>query len=294
VGDLIRDGVAGAAGYIAQPFLNGTVRPHILFPAYVAGFNLIEAFYLAMPFLSWQGIVIGDPLCAPFERKTLSQADIEEGVDPVTELPALFSKGRLAAVAAQSAGIPEKALALSIRAEALLARDDQSGAREAVRAALEISPRFLAALLQRAVLEEIEEDRDAAIETYRQMIAIDSGHIVALNNLAYALAVHRNAPEEALALAERAASRAPSSPTVLETLAWIRYLLKDHVNAARLMERVVRANLPNSEVRMHAAVVFAAVGSRTIAQRELDIALKLNPALATRPDVKDLQALLAK
>jgi len=294
VGDLIRDGVTGAAGYVAQPFLNGTVRPHILFPAYVAGFNLIEAFYLAMPYLSWQGVVIGDPLCAPFERRRLSQSDIEDGGDPVTELPGLFSRRRLAVAAAQWPGIPEKALALHVRAEVLAGRGDRPGARDAIGAALEIAPRFVAALLQRAALDEVEEDRDAAIDTYRQIIAIDGSHMIALNNLAYALAVHRNAPEEALGLAERAVSQAPNSAIVLETLAWIRYLLKDHASAARLMQQVVRANIPNPEVRMHAAVVFAAVGSQSIAQQELAVALKLNPALAERPDVKELQALLAK
>ena len=40
----------------------------MLFPAYLAGFNLIESFYLAIPHLSWQTIVVGDPLCAPFPR----------------------------------------------------------------------------------------------------------------------------------------------------------------------------------------------------------------------------------
>ena len=98
-GDLIRDGVTGVAGYVAQPFLNGTIRPQILFPAYLAGFNLVEAFYLAMPFLSWQTVVIGDPLCGPFPRKTLSRAEIEEGIDDATELPALFGKRRLAVAA---------------------------------------------------------------------------------------------------------------------------------------------------------------------------------------------------
>jgi uncharacterized protein (TIGR03790 family) len=294
VGDLIRDGVTGAAGYVAQPLLNGTVRPQILFPAYVAGFNLIEAFYLAMPSLSWQGVVIGDPLCAPFERRTLSRSEIEDGVDPVTELPALFSKHRLAVAAAQWPGIPEKALALHVRADVLTGRDDRSGAREAVDGALGIAPRFVAALLQRAALDEIAADRDAVIETYRQIIAIDPGHVIALNNLAYALAVHRQEPEEALGLAERAVSKAPNNAMILETLAWIRYLLKDHANAARLMQQVVRANVPDAEVRMHAAVVFAAVGSHGIAQQELAVALKLSPALADRPEVKELQAQLAK
>jgi tetratricopeptide (TPR) repeat protein len=212
----------------------------------------------------------------------------------VTELPALFSARRLAVAAVQSPGVPEKALALRVRADVLTGRDDRPGARDALAAALEIAPRFVLALQQRAALDEIDKDYDAAIDTYREIITIDSNHVTALNNLAYALAVHRHVPEEALPLAERAVSRAPNNPIVIETLAWTHYLLKDHKQAARLMGQVVLANLPNPEVRMHAAAVFAAIGSRTVAQRELAIALKLNPALAERPDVKDLQALLSK
>ena len=69
IGDLIRDGVTGMAGYVEQPILNATIRPQILFPAYFEGYSQVEAFYLAMPHLSWQTVVVGDPLCAPFRRK---------------------------------------------------------------------------------------------------------------------------------------------------------------------------------------------------------------------------------
>ena len=89
-GDLIREGVTGVAGHVAEPFLDAAIRPDILFPAYVSGFNLAESFYLAMPYLSWQAVVIGDPLCAPFPRKPLQAADIDKGIDPATELPALL------------------------------------------------------------------------------------------------------------------------------------------------------------------------------------------------------------
>src|SRR5688572_770132 len=48
-GDLIRDGVTGVSGHVGEPYVMGAVRPEILFPAYLAGFNLAEAFYLAAP-----------------------------------------------------------------------------------------------------------------------------------------------------------------------------------------------------------------------------------------------------
>jgi len=62
--DLIHQGATGASGNVYEPFLAGCVRPDYLFPSYYAGHNLAESFYIAMPFLSWQGIVLGDPLCS--------------------------------------------------------------------------------------------------------------------------------------------------------------------------------------------------------------------------------------
>ena len=122
IGDLLREGATGAAGHVAEPFLESTVRPQILFPAYVSGFNLVESFYLAMPFLSWQTIVIGDPLCAPFPRKGLSPADIEGGLDAATELPAFFAARRLTNASRLVPKSQPETVALLIRAEARLAR----------------------------------------------------------------------------------------------------------------------------------------------------------------------------
>jgi uncharacterized protein (TIGR03790 family) len=61
--DYVHEGVTGASGHVAEPFLGLNARPDILFPAYSAGRTLAESYYLAIPGLSWQNVVIGDPLC---------------------------------------------------------------------------------------------------------------------------------------------------------------------------------------------------------------------------------------
>jgi hypothetical protein len=66
IGDLIAEGVTGAVGFVYEPYLEATARPQILFPAYRAGFTLAESFCMALPTLSWQAVVVGDPLVAPF------------------------------------------------------------------------------------------------------------------------------------------------------------------------------------------------------------------------------------
>lgn len=62
--DYIHEGVTGVSGNVFEPFLAGCVRPEYLLPTYAQGRNLAESYYVALPFLSWQGVIFGDPLCA--------------------------------------------------------------------------------------------------------------------------------------------------------------------------------------------------------------------------------------
>ena len=50
-----------------EPYLDATIRPDILFPAFVSG-RVAESYYAAMPYLM-ADIIIGDPLCAPFPHR---------------------------------------------------------------------------------------------------------------------------------------------------------------------------------------------------------------------------------
>jgi uncharacterized protein (TIGR03790 family) len=62
--DYLHEGATGASGNVYEPYLETIARPDYLFPAYYKGRNLAESYYLSMPALSWQNIVLGDPLCS--------------------------------------------------------------------------------------------------------------------------------------------------------------------------------------------------------------------------------------
>ncbi len=62
--DYVLEGASGGSGHVYEPYLNMTPRPDLLLPAYYSGRNLAESYYLAIPSLSWQNIVVGDPLCS--------------------------------------------------------------------------------------------------------------------------------------------------------------------------------------------------------------------------------------
>jgi uncharacterized protein (TIGR03790 family) len=61
--DYIHEGATGCSGHVYEPYLQFTPHPDQLFPAYFHGRNLAESYYVAIPGLSWQNIVVGDPLC---------------------------------------------------------------------------------------------------------------------------------------------------------------------------------------------------------------------------------------
>jgi uncharacterized protein (TIGR03790 family) len=67
IADLIAQGVTGVKGYVSEPYTVALANPDILFDHYVHGFNLAESFYSASLMVLWKDIVIGDPLCSPYE-----------------------------------------------------------------------------------------------------------------------------------------------------------------------------------------------------------------------------------
>lgn len=62
--DYLQEGATGASGHVFEPYLIFTPRPDQVLPAYYRGRNLAESYYLGIPGLSWQNIVVGDPLCS--------------------------------------------------------------------------------------------------------------------------------------------------------------------------------------------------------------------------------------
>lgn len=289
IGDLIREGVTGVSGQVGEAYLGGNVRPDILLPAYLAGFTLAEAFYLATPALSWQTVVVGDPLAAVVPATRLTRAELEGDEDPVTGLPALFGRRRLAVATSANPGHPAAVVALAVLAETHSARDNLAGARDALTKAIALAPKTPGLMVVLADIEEKAGEYDAAIEWYHRILALQSTNVIALNNLAYALAVRKNQPAEALPFARRAASLAPRAGAVLDTLGWVEHLLGNHEVAAKLFADAVRLDANNAEIRLHAAIVYAAAGQREQSQAELAQALKLDPGLAAREEVRRLK-----
>lgn len=69
VTDLIKQGVTGVKGYVREPYTFSLARPSILFDRYTSGYNLVESYFMASPFIKNRDILFGDPLCNPYKKR---------------------------------------------------------------------------------------------------------------------------------------------------------------------------------------------------------------------------------
>ena len=291
-GDLIRAGVTGVAGYVAEPYLDNSVRPDILFPAYMAGFTLAEAFYMALPSLSWQAVVVGDPLCGPFTKTTIAAADLEPPLDKDTELPTHFSARRLGAPDLKNDPLSAKLLA---RAGSRLARGDIGGTRATLEEVVKIDPESTIAWRNLGALYSSAQEHTKAIAAYRRVIEKEPKDALSLNNLAYSVAVHEKNPKEALPLAERALLLEPRSPIIADTVGWIRHLLGDNAGALKMLEPASKMVRGNMDLQLHAAVVYAELGRIQEAQAALKAAEAIDVGSAkARPEYQQVLKKIGK
>ena len=281
-GDLIREGITGVAGHVAEPLLGHTIRPDILFPAYVAGFSLAEAYYLAMPSVSWMTVVVGDPLCAPFVRQTATNSD-DPPIDPATELPRIFGARRLAAL--EPLGVPTEALQSFVRAESRIARNDVAGARSDLERATTVAPKMLVAQYALASSYELARDFDRAIACYKRILELSPDQALALNNLAYALGVRKGNLDEALPLARRAHELATGFGPVTDTLGWLTFMSGNGRDALALLTAAAKLSPSNAEIQLHLAQARKSLGDAEGARAALRACPQtglFDPRIATR------------
>lgn len=66
---MIEEGVSATLGPVTEPFLLSFPQPEQFFPLLMGGeMTLLEVYFKTIPFLSWQQVLIGDPLYRPFTK----------------------------------------------------------------------------------------------------------------------------------------------------------------------------------------------------------------------------------
>ena len=65
---MLEKGVAATIGPVYEPYVQGFPLPEIFFSYLIDGYmSLGEAYLVSLPYLSWQTVLIGDPLYQPFK-----------------------------------------------------------------------------------------------------------------------------------------------------------------------------------------------------------------------------------
>lgn len=139
-GPLVARGVTATFGNVHEPYLEFTHRPDLLVAALLRGATLGEAAYEALPVLSWQSIVVGDPLYRPLRVPLADQlARWRElpsewsGYAVLREVQALERRGESATALARLRmawrEAPSLALAVALAERQIAAEDLPAAAR---------------------------------------------------------------------------------------------------------------------------------------------------------------------
>jgi len=126
-------------------------------------------------------------------------------------------------------------------------------------------------------------------EAYEQSVKLDPQNGFALNNLAFLIAESGSGDlDQALTYAQRAKQVLPSLPEVSDTLGWI-YLKKNMTdNAMDIFQDLVNKTPGNSTYRFHLGMAYAQKGDKPKALKELQTALRSNPAKDEENKIRDL------
>ena len=127
---------------------------------------------------------------------------------------------------------------------------------------------------------------------YEATLKLDPSNGVALNNLAFLLAESGGDLDQALTMAQRAKQLLPNLFEVSDTLGWI-YLKKNlSDNAIDIFKDLVTKQPGHSTYRYHLAMALTQKGDKPRALKELQEALKANPAKEERAKIQEMIAKL--
>ncbi|MCC6416416.1 MAG: TIGR03790 family protein [Opitutaceae bacterium] len=183
-GPLVARGAAVTTGAVFEPYLQFMHYPHLLFDAMADGKNVGDAAYYALPCLSWENVLIGDPLYRPFLRGLDEQwarreklSERQRSYVALREMQRLIDAGQEDAALAlgrkEQSARPSLPMGVQL-AEVLTEREDMAGARQTLGFAqyLQRTASNDWALLQHAAeLLAVSGGRVPAVRTYANLIS---------------------------------------------------------------------------------------------------------------------------
>jgi tetratricopeptide (TPR) repeat protein len=150
-------------------------------------------------------------------------------------------------------------------------------ALQQLNAVIASDPRNSLALKMAADIEAALGNHPVAIARYQSLLDLDGSNVLALNNLAYLMAL--DSPDEALKLAQQAVELAPDDAAVRDTMGWV-YYRKGIYRSAVEQLKISVAKESTARRQFHLAMCYLKLGDQDLGQRTLRTALKQDPNLA--------------
>ena len=151
-------------------------------------------------------------------------------------------------------------------------------AQNVLKSGLEQNPRNFRLRLSLASVLETQGNVDGAISEYEQLLKIDSGSLVVINNLANLLIdnhTNKASSDRAYNLA-LVLTKSPV-PQFKDTLGWIHFRRGEFRSALPLLEEAVTALPANAVIWYHLGMTYKALGQRDKAAEQFQKALELEP-----------------
>jgi Tfp pilus assembly protein PilF len=158
-----------------------------------------------------------------------------------------------------------------------LAANQLDAARQRLAGVLAADARNLNALFMMAAAEERSGNRVGAISRYRAVLEIDSNNAVAMNNMAYLMALDN--PDEALKYAQQALEAMPDTAALQDTLGWVYYRKGMYKTAVNYLKTAV-AKEPTPRRQFHLGMCYLKAGDQELGQQTVRAALSQSPDLA--------------
>jgi tetratricopeptide (TPR) repeat protein len=149
-------------------------------------------------------------------------------------------------------------------------------ARQRILSVVQAAPSDIPSLMALARIDDISGNVPEAIATYRTVLSLDERNLLALNNLAWHLALVN--PDEGLKLAQQAVEIAPGDPEVEDTLGWVFYRKGVYDTAAKYLKDAFSKD-PTPRREFHLAMSYIKSGDKDLGARTLEAALHKDPNL---------------
>ena len=129
-----------------------------------------------------------------------------------------------------------------------------------------------------------------AEDNYQKALQIQPDYAVAANNMAYLMLNHGGNPNVALTLAQTARKGLPDVSNSADTLGWAYYNQGVYSAAIDALQQAIKEDPKNPSFHYHLGMAYVQQKNFSLAKKEFESALEINPNFAQAGDAKKMLA----